>query len=853
MNTIDTINTYFANTNKTLVFSSATVAKSYILSYAKENRGKAIFYNRAITWNDLTDLLIDKNNRKKAEIGDRIIFVASFFNSEKWKDLKYFASTEYSESIASYETYITSILPYLPRDTSPFNIPKEEKTDITLLREAYSEYLKENNLFEKEFENYDLSRINTDDYILVFPSSFADGRIKEIVDKFETIDNIFSSPLPLNEYSSSIAEIRGTIRKIERLRETVSLSDITITLLNRDDYLPYLVTEATKRDIPLSNMTPISFENTKCGRFFFALKKIVDENFSLSSVKVLFLDPSFPFKNSDVLQTIIDLAIEAKITDGDRNLWLEKLSALLSSSRIQMKYPKAEEAVALFSSISQDIENIVLSEDVSSLYSSLVFFKNDYFKQSPFTNEYEKALSFLSPYLTKIKNGKNIYLTFLTLLQSCGSKENNPNPGIKVYSYPETAGLRTPYHFVLGLTDSSSSFCRDKRTYLSDSDRGDKDEIRDNLLLLYMNPIFSKETTLSGTTLTPSGAELLPTLFLDNKVVIKEIEKDSYSEEKSLYMREKLCNIPPTLYQKRSFKNGKNALNYKEEAVTEVDQKERKEDINVTVFNLYDKCAYRGFAADRLKGNEKETESNFFDPRVLGNILHNTIENSLKESGKIINITEDIIKKNLKESVIKEWDKNSISSPLVAYYWYYKYEEKLMDFVLCSRSALFSETSLFGNELSLTSFEVFSGVTLKGRLDTLLIEGENEYKILDYKTSGDSDYNSSEIDGVSLQIYLYKKMIENPNCNIFSKEERHVSAASFYSINKGDYFIVWPPFKAKGAKKEKGYNEEDIEENGENRIEEIKGYFITETYNPDDKKCDFCPYFSLCRKGFIAK
>ena len=204
MNVIDSVFSYFLNTEKKLVFTSETIARNYLMNFVSTNPNNAIFKDRALSWDSFLLSLLDTKEKKAVTKTERKTFSYSFLKNGGLEKLEYFSSPLYKESIMSYANSISAYLPFFPSNDDEIrkHMNQSMLNDIDKLRSEYEKYLIENKLFEKNYLNPDFSLIKKGEYVFVFPETFT----STIAEKIVSLDLVETIKIPQNAPLSSLKE-----------------------------------------------------------------------------------------------------------------------------------------------------------------------------------------------------------------------------------------------------------------------------------------------------------------------------------------------------------------------------------------------------------------------------------------------------------------------------------------------------------------------------------------------------------------------------------------------------------------------------------------------------------------------
>ena len=846
MNVIDSIFSYFLNTEKKLVFTSETIARNYLMNFVSTNPNKAIFKDRALSWDSFLLSLLDTKEKKAVTKTERKTFSYSFLKNGGLEKLEYFSSPLYKESIMSYANSISAYLPFFPSNDDEIrkHMNQSMLNDIDKLRSEYEKYLIENKLFEKNYLNPDFSLIKKGEYVFVFPETFTSTIAEKIVslDLVETIKIPQNAPLSsLKEYENSLIEIRRTMEEIEKDREKYSDSDISITSSSLSSYKPYLISEAKKRDIPLVFTSSEALSSYPEGKLVRAMYNTVKSNWDIEETKRLLLNPVFPFKDRESLVSIVRKAIDNKLESHSSKDWLKILSG---------------EERELFYSVSKTINEIVRSNNSQITLEKLKFFRDTFFSSGEWNEEEDLVFGTVLDILRDISPSleEDTFRFFLSLIEETPYVEkSDKKSGIRVYNYPASCGLITKVHYIIGLDDKTTEKKIDDYPYLVSLTRPESTDLTTNILSLYASPIFTEKLVISGTKLGFDGARLLPSLFLDSSFFDKKKIEDEYYAEKKLWRENKKPNVRCSIYQAESYKKALSSpLKGRKEKVTLPLSSNDKKEISVSTVKEYDLCPYRGYVQDILNIREKNYSPLYEDPLEIGKILHSTVEKALEEAKTIANIDVERMEYIFIEELEKAKKHNGLTTPYSYSHILGRYIDNLEKIISSNKASIYSEYKLVGNEIPIENYPLNGNISIKGRVDTLLKDKDGYVYVIDWKTSGTSDYNTSDVNLVSLQLILYSLLLEND-------KNYAVKGGAFYSFKEGDYKVVWPVESYQSGNNtntyHNGFTEDVVTLNAKERLDKIKDNLEKGNFTPlySERGCSMCKFMRLCREKFVAQ
>lgn len=843
MDEVKRILDYLENTEKTLVFTSETAARNALSAFIDRRPGKAVFKDRALSWDRFYLSLLDTKGKRSVTKTERKVFAYSFLKNGGLGCLRAFASCEYPESLLAYSSSIASLLPYFPSpdDGVREHISSDMLHDIDILRTSYSAFLEEKGLYEKNYLKPDYSGIEEGKYVFVFPTTFTSSKTEAVLrlGKVEVIDAPQGGETPLVEYPNAISEIRWTLRDIKEDRKHYRDDEIAISSSSLDSYRPYLESEAKKRDIPLVFTSSRPLSDYPEGRFLEQLNSAVSSRWSFEETKKLLLNPQFPFRDRDKNVRIIRLGIERKMEDKGRESWMRVLGG---------------EERELFREIADKAESIVKSTRSSLTLKHIQEFRDSFFGDGEWNEEDDRVFGSALEILTAMGEDDipGLYRLFLSLIDETAYVERSDDEsGIRVYAYPASAGLITPVHYIIGLDDRTTRLKIDDYPFLVSLTRPEAVDISSAVLETYRSPSFNEKNVISGTTDGFDGARLLPPLFLDSTVRNRRENCDEYKEERDLWVENKSPSGKPSLSQSAGYyKAEKTSLRGRSEEVKVTPFTDEEKGISVSRMKDWDLCPYRGYASTHLCLSDRDFTPKLEDPLVIGNILHETIEEELKDAGTIAGIDTERMQARFCDKLDEAVRRHKITT----HYSYEHMKGRFIDKLECvktsSKASVYDSLSLMENEKTIESYPLTGTLTVTGRADTILVNDETgDAYIIDWKTTGNYDY-SPDLGEISLQVILYAVLLEND-------DSLSVKGGAFYSFSDCNYKIIWPSEEyryANGRKADEGFDVTLLKTEINERLARIRAALERGDFTPSytEHSCTNCPYPRLCRARFVA-
>lgn len=907
MNSIDKMVDLLERTSAqkiTYVFPSEVVARSYLEACARKYPNKAIFNDFVISWDTFSERFTQyPKDLTRAVFTDRLLFVQHFFNScNAMQKLKYYCDSNY---LCSKPAYMRSIAKALPKMCKAFDLktmqisekilqdsPKEMLEDLRVLVPSYREYLDQHGLYDMAFYEPNFTVPANDgsascDYALVFPQIYSQTGIAKALEVCKVFDlSLAEANLKLKLFSNSLAEIRACMRKIYALLSTgTPPNDIAISCSDFDAYKPYLNQEAQKRDITLTfnNARPLATYTP--GAFFCALLRVKGENYSFNSMKTLLLDPQYPYKDRDLLVSIIQKAIDCKCKDGPLSNWINKFKKLGALNEAQR-----------LSEIEAGIRAVVDCKDPLKLKENVMILIKDLFGEDSWTKKFEqndglkaenarifgsceRELDNLSSRASEVDldSSGSLFSLFTDILKDKTYRPNTGRENINVYKYPVSAGLAVKYHFVLGLTESNSKVLRNPYPFLPLDKAKTMDDVialEDFIINLYSQGLDDGYSWMSSPEEGFSGADVVPTIFLKaNRLEkIKTVAPDSFSREIDVWEgQENTDQVPLNLTQKQKdcFERAyESELDFDNKLIFAPVQEPLK--LSVSRVKEFESCPYKGYAYCVLGLNNLDFEPNMADAAQIGNLLHSTLQFAIKEAGSIEAIKTERLQEIFRQVVAKYENTAKATDSVHLQYIRNKYAKILPLILDCveetekTKVNTDEETQVRLGTMSFKAMEYTSSaievgpIRFEGRMDCILEDCDGSLAVIDLKKDA-SKHHGSSLDKVNLQVAIYSKMLEqDPNYG------KRPEIGAFYSFEDGKFYFVWPKFGKRSNLKNffydesclipeaKGGTDEYVEENYNKRVSQLVKIVQDHDFAPNPAKdaCDNCPFFNLCRGGF---
>jgi CRISPR/Cas system-associated exonuclease Cas4 (RecB family) len=908
----------------TYVFSSEVVSRSYLEAYARKFPNSAIFNDEVLSWDTFSEKFTAyPQDKVRAVFTDRLLFVQHFFKTQDaMKKLTYYCDSNYTCSKPAYMRSIAKVLPNMCKafdlkntsstmsllDTVAQTAPKDMQADLLLLVPSYKTYLEQHELYDPAFYEPDFTQSSSDgtcaqNYTLVFPQTFSKAYVSkalEVCNSIELDQDALPADFKLKFFSNPVAEIRACLRNIYKLltdaTSNVHPNDIAISCPDFDSYLPYLQQEAYKRDISLTfnNAKPIS--SYIPGKFFSALLRIKNENYSFASMKDFLLNLEFPYKDREILVSIIKNAVDCKCKEGPLYKWCDKFGRL--------KYPALAEKKRLLE-IDKGLRAVVDCKDPAKLKENVMILVKDLFGEKSWTEkpkqnnglEYENARIFgscereldnLSVHAKDVEldSGESLFSLFVDILKDKTYRPNTGKDNINVYKYPVSAGLAVKYHFVLGLTESNSKVLLNPYPCLPLDKAKTLEEVKaleDLVIGLYSQTMDGGSTWISSVEEGFSGADVIPTIFLKDgrKENVRTVQEDSYSTEVSVWEGKEIEKLSLTKMQKAGFEKAyETGLNYDKSASFALVPLPFT--LSVSRVKEFEACPYKGYASCKLKLDNLDFEPNMDDAAQIGDLLHKAFQGALLSANprSIEAIKENDLLVQF-EKVLNDYEKTPNATDKVHIAHIRNKYTKLLPLILdCVEEEVSAQEDKPTDKKTQIELGLMTCVDKKpvehcspdliaeetdekdiinftGRMDCLLQDSNGDLAVIDLKKNA-KNHHGGKLDKVNLQVAIYAKMLQK-------EYGRLPKIGGFYSFDEGKFKFVWPKYGFNAQYDNFFYTQtpevedvnrsknEYVDENYKERVRELGRIISQQAFKAEPKlkkTCDTCPFYNLCRGGF---
>ncbi len=823
---------------------------------------------------------------------------------------------EYAENSSVFSEWITDVLPQLDHfekryENNIFKFKNDcEMNDYLNLKKIYSEFLKENSLFEpswlsSHFFSHDKK------YVIIYPELIEDfSEYAVLLQSIEEISFIHCSEFKnknthIDIYENAALELHSTVLQIEELLlNKISADEIAISIPDIENYSAYIKREFALRGIPLEFRSGFKLGNEQSGKIFSLIYNCVQNNFAFEFIKPILLNNHIPWKDKAGAQALIqygiknNCAVSWKETETDslyKNIWIESFKIDYESTEDEI-YQK-ERAKTWFYTFYSAVNKICTTESFSELQKRYFIFQETCIETSELS---EKDNAILGRCLTelqeltllekKFKNymPENRFKFFVSHLEKEIYVPQNTGRSVSAFPYTIAAGTPFKYHFILNCSQKHTNIIYDKLSFLRKDKREEmgifETDASSYFLKAYSesdNCIFSfSEQSFGGYSIINNNFEIndeknnkkqalekLNTLlsydsFKDEeeakeKKIIYKIQKDG-AETEHKFKYEKNFSYLRNKYNQRCKDLSEYIAKYK--------FKNNSVKISQSDLKKFYECPAEWFLNNIFSVYREKYDASIFDSRDIGNLCHEVLERLYKKiksedkyfKAEHIDRYKSIAKKEADELTNTERNlRGALAKPFIQ-----SMRQRIfyaIDFVLETDKEKLNGYSPEWIEQWIETEN--NGILYCGKIDRVSFSADKQNGvIIDYKTNiipsyaSYGDANAAEIKLTDFQIPMYIILTETKLSN--NKIVPHlIEHAWFLSLAQQKINMIVNdnntiPVARKGKEKTREEFQAVIDsfiQYAEYFAECVREENFTKTSNVTFEKCLKCELKNICR------
>ncbi|MDR2149987.1 MAG: PD-(D/E)XK nuclease family protein [Spirochaetaceae bacterium] len=881
MTILENILAWIEDTAVHFVFPSAVVARFWAECSVRAS-GKPLALQRFSAWDDfkITTLSRKEPEQYPANRALRLIFASDLLRSNATQTgsfLHEYINPDYAESYSSFAAPLAALLPSLQSIAERIDAQQAQDDyfqDLLLIKERYQGFLQENKVYEPSWNKAPFHAQAGTRWLLFFPELCEDWyEYREELQNAEDVQIIrldsLEAPVLKAQQEQALAQILGAYKRrfihfpfsgdeyrwlvltVRRLLDEAHLhyEDISITLT--DETEPERLIQAFRlHDIAVEFHHKKPLPEHPAGRIFTHLAECRGKRWSYQSLKNLLLDKAFPWKDTQLINALLEAGIHYRCVSNftekhleydtwDRSLWEESTQTFDG-----IPVPKIKQ---FYRRLKKSIESLLNARTFSELRGSWYAFETTYFDSSALSQSQEtvhiikeimKALNQLiamedrfPTLLSGMEKRRSCFPVFQSYLQQTAVTGKTDQHAIALYGYKVAAGIGTPVHFIINVNQNDATvlytggaaFLReDRRTMLALQNRDMSSEFIRAYSRMTPFVIFTvSKRTFSGvmiphSKLSEEGLEELP---------FNEKLHDYYEEEWSSSFRQMLPLVRPTEAQKRGWdaytklKAQEGDTDFRHERIADKALKAalkrrlgkqkyfftkaeaRKEEperfsIAPTDLNEYILCPFKWLLERGLAIQEKQTDIETINQKDLGILYHAILEEfftRLKSSHSrfraedIAEYTANYLSPVIKEVLLDAEHKEGFFQKSLYAILENRIKSALLYYLENDKETL-NGAEIVGAEYPLHKTYPEYDCMLSGIADLIMCNEDGNYTIVDYKTG--SIPTKKEISLAADEAFPKNIQMASYIAMLEQGGQKTVHAAHFYSLNKRTFNYV---------------------------------------------------------------
>lgn len=928
MNLIEsTITENLKDQNTIFVFPTGTSGNLWADYIVQNGRIKCVASQRFIAWDNFKSEAIKCKVQGKSSIPGvmRKVFATNLIEENKNQPfLKRIILEKYKDSSQSFANWISGLLPQLQswkKTTANISDFDEEDQDYESIYKKYSDFLDEHNFFDPAWEKPPFTP-NGNKYIIFFPEILQDfAEYQELLQNTPHIQLINlpktgGSVLPeetkpvCNFYPDSRSELKSLCMEIKRCHEeeNVPYSQMAVSVSDMDIYKPYLLRDFDFFQIPIVIKSGQNLGNYRAGGLFNQILECTKSNFSFEGVKALVMNNELPWKNRDLLNTLIQFgkAENCMCAFEENDVLIDPWEYSFKNVNWKdKKTPGGVNLIDFYRNFKHQIKGIAECKTFGDINRKWFELRQDLFEEENFQPYTDMILSRCISELSKLidlelkyKDFKvpDPFAFFVEILKDTDYVPQNKEFGVQVYPYKTVSSAPFQKHFVIDSCQKSLSITYTPLSFLREDKRRKLglEEINpsDSFIALYqMNSIkpvsFSASSkNFEGFAICYSGLKMEKTSSKINNLNFLDSEKKFFTPGSGSAFPERIstaqkigfeqwCKNQRSLCSEQAESQGlenwqeilKNStLQFSGKGKKENNQFEGKIIISQSSLKSFFKCP-KSFYFEKVCGlgsvnNTTELTSNF----TMGSIFHKILEEFgnicieenvyFTEQQNTLNETfQDIFNRGFERSLtLESIDVSPIARKIL--------QSQGLQIKLAIEGAIIALLNKFPGYTFLATEKWYNyapkdkDFAYTGQIDCLLTNPEGNIVLLDYKSSKSSIPGTNELFGKDdyipdFQMPTYFILMNN------QKKPVCPDRAFFFDL-KEKKFIQFNGEKAKSAKITP--LTEDEVQNICSKTEQYVQIYVDaikngkfNSLNPFDwETCAQCDYKAICRKTFTV-
>lgn len=706
------INDKFMNSTDILVFDSQRTAREYLKLFVFENPDEIISSDRAIGIDQLKQL-IKQSDGNPSTLLDKYSFLYAFcHNKENEKDVRLLTGR-----IIDYDCLVR-ILRNANGITSLEDFSFKSirlKNALIHLRDAYSDYLKSNNLSDTAYDEF---RILPRDkrYVLVVPESSIEMQklIRKIGQGIFDEINLSKEAKDVKRihfYSNERIEIREVFKDvINKLENGAKASDIIITAADLQRSQKYIEKEAEAVGLKLIYNQRTPFVMTPCGMLLSSLIEFMRSK-SWHAVHGLSQLQSLGSMAKGRLQRISMMMIDIQAYD------IRSLKHRLIGYK-----PKSQSQIEELKKDTDFLYSLGGDKELNEIWNSFLgYFQIPLDKKAEGWMESEEIIRYAGV-------TDDNYHAVIALMSSLTCSSSVADNGIKVFEYGSDILYPAAVRYIIGLSEQTMTVSYSDYSFLPYYQKSDNQiQIDTSKELLRSYTVASSELKISGSSSCFGAVHSFPVFFYGKENASIEETEETSSNCEVEELKKKRADGPEELWKGVCFQDGDSGF------------------ISGSNIDYAEKCLLRAKLSNQktMRNSRSRWSPTDQNQATEGNIMHAVISEYLKTS---FSFNERLLVSILQRKCIE----SGLTGREVAFFLK-KYEEGIKG-LLNLINSLHAQSICCEKDIGDGNIPI-----LKNSRADLIIRAEDDTDvIIDIKTGGIDKFRKSD------QLSLYSMLLD-PN------------------------------------------------------------------------------------------
>ncbi len=561
-NVISILKKELPDRNSVFVFPSEITASFWNKRALDLTDQKALRSSRFISWDHFKEIILGTQKPEQpVNAVIRALFTISLLkkNSCDSSVFSCLINPKFSSNSISFLKYINSILPVLKSfneidSVNLAKIPVELLNDLSFLYKEYNNFLNSNNLFEPSYEEYVHSDISDKKYFLFFKDTIADfHRYSAQLNSspIVTLVSFAECDTPVKNkikcFSSSAGELRWVFSEIARLlRNGESIRQIAVSVPRLMDMDKDLIFLSEKYNIPINLRYGRVLTDYPEGRLFSILSECFNTGNSIETLRALFLNNSYPWKEKDKGKNLVKFGIE-KYCNRNYLTRDKNRGKIHSVWKRELKKHGEQDLLQFYNHFTTALKDLITSETFDELNKNLTIFISNFLDTSLWDNDSLYIFQGCRDFLNNIavfsnkftfQSSVSPYALWLMLMKEKIYVKKSTTDGIPVYPYKVSAGIFPKYHFIVMASEETIKVTIPPFPFLRDDQRSainiEEKNLSSDFLKLYL--LSGKNVCISCSKETPFGPELPPGYFITDSMIENITAfSDMYENEKQFW------------------------------------------------------------------------------------------------------------------------------------------------------------------------------------------------------------------------------------------------------------------------------------------------------------------------------